>query len=80
MALIKNKPDLVIKAIAQSNNPEAKRSLTWTMIELLNKRLSQIESDIKYSQEQHRRVVEMRNNLLDNFPEGDELVRGQDGN
>jgi hypothetical protein len=63
----------VTKAIAQSNNPEAKKSLAYIQILLLNKRLAQLEVDRRNAEKDIVRVTELRNQLLDSFPEMEDL-------
>lgn len=64
---------IVVKAIVESTSPEAEKSLAWTQINLLEKRMSQLDADIKYVISERERVRKLCNNLLDNFPEQDDL-------
>lgn len=63
---------IVIKAIAESSAPDADRSVAWNTIILLGKRLDQLDADIRFAQKEKQRVLKLRSNLLDTFPEGDE--------
>lgn len=64
---------IVVKAIAESSSPEAEKSIAWITISRLEQRLEQLDVVIRHAQEDRARVQKMRNDLLDNFPEGDEL-------
>lgn len=63
---------IVVKAIAESASPEAEKSLAWITIYRLGQRLEQLDVVIRNAQQDQARVQKIRNDLLDNFPEGDE--------
>lgn len=74
MAFTNNKVrPVVVKAIVESVSPEAEKSLARLSIDLLGKRLAQLDADIAYAQREKQKVLKLRNDLLDNFPEREAL-------
>ena len=74
MAFTNNKVrPVVVKAIVELVSPEAEKSLARLSIDLLGKRLAQLDADIAYAQREKQKVLKLRNDLLDNFPEREAL-------
>lgn len=64
---------VVIKALKRADHPEAEKSLAWTTITLLGKRINQLDAEIQHAETERQRVRKIRDSLLDNFPEPDDL-------
>jgi len=72
MAFTHNKlRPIVVKAITEYS-PEAEKSVAFTTIVLLERRMEQLDAIINAAEMEKYRIRKLRKNLLDHFPESDD--------